>query len=67
LCWNGTAWTQVPSANPFCTTCDSLYGVTATSASSAWAVSTLNSGAEVLILRWNGIAWKNVQSAPTPG
>ena len=38
--WNGTAWTQVPSPNPYCATCDSLYGVTATSATSAWAVGT---------------------------
>ena len=47
--------------------CDSLYGVTATSASSSWAVGTLNGGAEVVILRWNGNTWKNSQSAPAPG
>lgn len=67
LRWNGTSWTQVPSPNPFCATCDSLYGVAATSASSAWAVGTLNGGAEVVILRWNGTAWKNSPSAPLPG
>lgn len=39
----------------------------ATSASSAWAVGTLNGGAEVVILRWNGTNWKNSPSAPAPG
>jgi len=67
LHWDGKTWTQVPSPNPFCATCDSLYGVTATSASSAWAVGTLNGGAEVVILRWNGTTWKNSPSAPLPG
>ncbi len=28
LRWNGTAWKQVSSPNPFCSTCDSLFGVT---------------------------------------
>ncbi len=63
LRWNGKAWKQVPSPNPFCATCDSLYGVTATSARSAWAVGTVNVGGEVVILRWNGTTWKNFQSA----
>jgi hypothetical protein len=67
LHWDGKTWAQVSSPNPFCATCDSLYGVTATSASSAWAVGTLNGGSEVVILRWNGTAWKNFPSAPTPG
>jgi hypothetical protein len=67
LRWNGKTWTQVPSPNPFCATCDSLYGVAATSASSAWAVGTVNSGGIVVILRWNGKAWKNFPSAPQPG
>jgi hypothetical protein len=67
LHWNGKAWTQVPSPNPFCATCDSLYGVTATSAKNAWAVGTVNSGGIVVILRWNGTTWKNSPSAPQPG
>ncbi|HUZ52428.1 MAG TPA: hypothetical protein VMU94_07840 [Streptosporangiaceae bacterium] len=67
LHWNGTSWKQVASPNPFCATCDSLYGVTATSASNAWAVGTLNVGGEVVILRWNGTTWKNFPSAPSPG
>jgi hypothetical protein len=64
LHWNGTTWTRVSSPNPFCATCDSLYGVAAASATSAWAVGTVNAGAEVVILRWNGTAWKNSPSAP---
>jgi hypothetical protein len=64
LHWNGKAWKQAPSPNPFCATCDILYGVTASSARSAWAVGTVNAGGEVVILRWNGKTWKNSSSAP---
>ncbi len=60
--WNGTAWTQVPSPNPYCATSDSLYGVTATC---GWAVGTAALGSDsVVILHWNGTAWKNFPSAP---
>jgi hypothetical protein len=67
LHWNGKAWKRVPSPNPFCATCDSLYGVTATSARNAWAVGTLNMGGEVVILHWNGTTWKNSASASVLG
>jgi hypothetical protein len=67
LHWNGTAWKQASSPNPFCTTCDSLLGVAASSARNAWAVGTVNVGAEVVIARWNGTTWKNSPSAPIPG
>jgi hypothetical protein len=67
LRWTGSKWKQVPSPNPFCSSCDSLYGVTATSTKSAWAVGTVNSGGIVVILRWNGRSWKNYRSAPQPG
>jgi hypothetical protein len=66
LHWNGTAWKQAPSPNPYCATCDSLYGVTATSASNAWAVGTLNSDAEAVILHWNGTSWTNSPVPSTP-
>jgi hypothetical protein len=66
LHWNGKAWKQVPSPNPFCATCDSLYGVAASSAHNAWAVGTVNAGGEVVILRWNGKAWKASPSAALP-
>jgi hypothetical protein len=61
--WNGKVWKQVASPNPFCATCDSLYGVAASSAGNAWAVGTVNAGAEVVILHWNGKAWVNSSSA----
>ncbi len=64
--WNGKAWAQVTSPNPFCATCDSLYGVAAASAGSAWAVGTVNMGAEVVILHWNGTRWVNSTSATPP-
>jgi hypothetical protein len=63
LHWNGKTWAQVPSPNPSCSTCDSLYGVAAGSASSAWAVGTVNSGGIVVLLHWNGKHWVNFQSA----
>jgi len=66
LRWTGKAWKQVPSPNPFCATCDSLFGVTARPAGHAWAVGTVNTGAEVTILRWTGTAWKNSPSASLP-
>jgi hypothetical protein len=66
LRWNGTAWKQVSSPNPFCATCDSLLGVTARPAGHRWAVGTVNVGAEVTILRGSGAAWKNFPSAPLP-
>jgi hypothetical protein len=66
LHWNGTAWKKAASPNPFCATCDSLFGVVASSASRAWAVGTLNTGGEAVILRWNGAAWRNFPSAPEP-
>jgi hypothetical protein len=66
--WNGTAWRHVPSPNagrpgkP-----NGLDGVTATSASNAWAVGDYGSGhiSRTLIEHWNGTAWKHVPS-PNP-
>ena len=66
--WNGTAWKQVPSPNPSATH-SVLFGVAATSATNAWAFGEFNpfgSGAKILILHWNGTAWKQVPS-PNPG
>jgi hypothetical protein len=56
--WNGKAWTRVPSPSPAGSS--SLIGVTAVSASSAWAVGcTAGCGAtsKTLILQWNGKTW----------
>ena len=65
--WNGTAWTHIPS--PSLGDYSSLSGVTATSASNAWAVGygLSNTGAgKTLILQWNGTTWTQVPS-PSPG
>jgi hypothetical protein len=45
-----------------------LYGVRATSASSAWAVGSAFNGTadKTLIVRWDGSTWKQVKS-PNPG
>ncbi len=67
LHWNGSSWKQVASPNPG-SQGNFLYGVRATSASSAWAVgSDFNGTADkTLIVRWDGSAWKQVKS-PNPG
>ncbi|HEY5988780.1 MAG TPA: hypothetical protein VIV12_20730, partial [Streptosporangiaceae bacterium] len=68
LHWNGTAWKKMASPNPGAGS-NVLNGVTAISASNAWAVGELwnSSGtAQTLVLHWNGIAWKKVAS-PNPG
>jgi hypothetical protein len=50
LRWNGVQWTRVPCPGT------GLTGLTATTASSAWAVGTTRSGP--LILHWNGTRWE---------
>jgi hypothetical protein len=64
----GTTWRQVPSPSPNDQNGDTLHGVTAVSARSAWAVgcsfSCMTGGlGDGLILQWNGTAWKQ---APSP-
>lgn len=59
LHWNGTTWKPVTS--PALPGGGVLIGVTATSASNAWAVGALNylqPKARTLVLRWNGRTWK---------
>ena len=67
LHWNGSSWKQVTSPNPG-SQGTFLYGVRATSASSAWAVGSAFNGTadKTLIVRWDGSAWKQVKS-PNPG
>jgi hypothetical protein len=62
LRWNGSDWTQVTTPNP--DRVSGLNGVSANSASSAWAVGSYqvrHSGGQIpgqtLMLRWNGTAW----------
>jgi hypothetical protein len=72
LRWNGRSWRHANSHFPGCvTSADGLTGVTATSATNAWAVGTATScafpGVQVtVILHWNGRAWKAI-SSPDPG
>ena len=65
--WNGTTWRVVPT--PQAGTSDSdLWGVTALSASNAWAVGNENIGFfqfRPLVEHWNGAAWTLVR-VPSP-
>jgi hypothetical protein len=68
LHWNGTKWSQVTSPTP-ANSYLNLAGVSAISASDAWAVGTyLNNTTnayDTLILHWNGTKWSQVTS-PNP-
>lgn len=71
LHWNGHAWSKVASPNPGgASGFDFLNGVTATSASNAWAAGSYGTapGApeNVLLLQWNGSTWQAVPG-PTLG
>jgi hypothetical protein len=74
LHWNGTKWSTVSSPN-VAFAANTLYGVDANSATSAWAVGNecdffacpypgVSTG--TLILHWNGKTWSKV-SSPNPG
>ena len=68
LHWNGATWKQVPSPNPS-STGNLLNGVSASSATNAWAVGDYVNGAgiaQTLTEHWDGTAWKRVPS-PNPG
>jgi hypothetical protein len=62
LHWNGTSWTQmqIPVTSGF----SDLFGVSAGSASDAWAVGS--AGIRAMTLHWNGTSWTQV-STPSPG
>jgi hypothetical protein len=69
LRWNGTKWAQVASPNPAGPVSEMiLSGVSASSASNAWAVGTYNTDTsqKTIIVRWNGHTWKQVPN-PSPG
>jgi hypothetical protein len=67
LRWDGSGWTQVPSPNPgYPASSSTLYGVSAVSASDAWAVGTYGNVEQTLVLAWNGTSWTQVP-APSPG
>jgi hypothetical protein len=67
--WNGRGWTKQGSADPSPQGVD-LEGVTALSATSAWAVGTALSASVLqdrsLIEHWNGRSWR-LQPAISPG
>jgi hypothetical protein len=56
LRWNGTSWSKIKSPSPGSTGRNLLFGVSATSPTSAWAVGA-NPNGTTLILRWNGTSW----------
>jgi hypothetical protein len=72
LHWNGATWSQVPSPSPSASF-NWLYGVSAVSATDAWAVgqyctSNCTSSGQVfdsLVLHWNGTAWSK-RTSPNP-
>ncbi len=68
LHWDGTAWTQVPSANAGGD--ERLDGVAATSAGNAWAVGTVTPArglTSTLTVHWDGTAWAQVTSPDLGG
>ncbi|RJL31406.1 hypothetical protein D5H75_20445 [Bailinhaonella thermotolerans] len=58
--YDGREWTFSPKKTP-----GALYGVTLTGRDHAWAVG--DTGAEPLIMRWNGTKWKTVDAPDVPG
>ena len=63
--WNGTAWSRVPSTGPNATM-GTLFSVSATSSTNAWAVGAASTGPQDLIVHWNGTTWFRV-AGPSPG
>ena len=69
LHWTGTSWSQIPSPNPSSIS-NKLFGVSAVSATDAWAVGHYKDDARTgarntLTLHWNGTSWSQVPS-PNP-
>lgn len=68
--WNGNAWTTMDSPNPSFNG-DVLYGVSAVSATDAWAVGYSNSRnenfARAMTLRWDGSFWHEAPAPDVPG
>lgn len=62
--WNGTRWSVVASPSPG--SGDDLRGVTALSASNAWAVgyTSTSSSIQTLVEHWNGTRWQVVTTPP---
>jgi hypothetical protein len=63
LHWNGSTWRRVPLPVPAGAAVE-LTGVSATSASNAWAVGGPDGGTNGFVLHWDGSSWSQVPSAP---
>ncbi len=69
LHWDGTRWAVTRSPDPLRGSFNVLNGVSALSASDAWAVGSYQNGdgaQRTLIVHWNGTRWATVAS-PDPG
>jgi hypothetical protein len=75
LHWNGTKWSKVAGPDLDDALTPTLYGISAHSATNAWAVGAVcpypacpsfRPSTDTLILRWNGTRWSKVAS-PSPG
>jgi hypothetical protein len=70
LHWNGASWKRVPSPSPvYGKYGNGLAGVTAISATSAWAVGCTDGcpvGGTPQIEQWNGVSWKQAAPPATP-
>jgi len=75
LHWNGTKWSKVAGPDLYVALAPTLYGISAHSATNAWAVGAVCTSpacsdhglsTDTLILRWNGTKWSKVAS-PSPG
>jgi hypothetical protein len=69
LRWNGNKWTRTPTPNPGGAGDDELFGVTAVSATDAWAVgSSLDprTTTKTLVLHWNGSHWSQASAPAVP-
>lgn len=70
--WDGTEWSIVASPNPDTAQFNELRGVAGLSAKEAWAVgyrggSRTETPIETLILRWDGVRWRQVASPNIAG
>jgi hypothetical protein len=65
--WNGTAWAVMTSPNPAGSDIKSLRGVACASATSCFAVGSLDGGpsSSLLVEKWNGSVWSMV-TVPSP-
>jgi len=67
--WNGRAWKQMASPSPGGSgTFNAFWGVTALSATNAWATGSYWNGSadQPMLAHWNGRSWKRAAS-PDPG